>query len=107
MGFIRVNHSKDAPAGMFFYWLKKLRHSGRVFNSPKYQIDAKECEHDYTVSHNACGVADLVQQKKPFVNQSREREKERTDMSWQIGQKYGSWRDMPTSFVYTELMSEL
>lgn len=55
-----------------------------VNNSPKYQIDAKECKHDDTVSHNAGGVANLVQQKKPFVNQSREREREKEQV-WADG----------------------
>lgn len=51
--------------------------SHRSDNSPKYQIDAKECEHDYAVSHNACRIANLVKEKKPFVNQSgKEKEKQ-------------------------------
>lgn len=48
----------------------------KLNNSPKYKIYAKEGEHNYSIAHNACGVADLVQQEEPFINKPVWRERE-------------------------------
>lgn len=48
----------------------------KLYNSPKYKIDAKEGEHNYSITHNARGVADLIQKEEPFINKPVWRERD-------------------------------
>lgn len=48
----------------------------KLNNLPKYKIDAKEGEHNYSIAHNACGVADLIQEEEPFINKPVWRERD-------------------------------
>jgi len=63
----------------------------KLNNLPKYKIDAKEGEHNYSIAHNACGVADLIQKEKPFINKPVWRERDKSVNS----PRYQSHQEMP------------
>lgn len=56
----------------------------KLNNSPKYKIDAKEGEHNYSIAHNARSVADLIQKEEPFINKPvwRERQQSKLTKMW-------------------------